>query len=511
MRFLVIGLVLLWSGSASGQYFQYSQYNFTPQRINPAQVGSTDYAALSFDYRSQGTDGGFRLNSNILNVEYPLITRSRVRWSGVGISLMDDRSGQAGIFNTQEVGVTYAVHIRLAKDQELGIGFKGLYQNRKLDLDGLYTGAQFIPDRGFDESIASGENLGFLRSDYFTFSAGIYWHQVDREGNTVAYAGGSFFDFNKPDESFIGTPSDLPSTLVGSLGFRIYQRGNMSIYPELLYTHSASTSVINTGVIFRADLDANTSKVPAHVDLIAKYVVGRSGILGLQYHNERFSLGVSYDFPFAKSKVANTGAFEVGLAFRKLVKRANRDKSKGKNAEEARPQGKKLAASVGVKPPPKARPVVTDSTVEPSPKGNLSTRLKAKQDSIAVAANAGNISHEPLVLEKATLHFNFAFNSSSLDESATAYLDDLADALQDNPELNIRLVGHTDNVGSDKFNLRLSRHRAQTLKDYLVSQGVGETRISIEGRGMQEPLNGNETEEERAVNRRVELTILYQQ
>jgi outer membrane protein OmpA-like peptidoglycan-associated protein len=269
--------------------------------------------------------------------------------------------------------------------------------------------------------------------------------------------------------------------------------------------------VINTGAIFRADLDANTSKVPAHVDLIAKYVFGRSGILGFQYHNERFSIGVSYDFPFATSRVANTGAFEVGLAFRKLVKRAQRDKSNNKKAGEARPTGKKLAASVGVKPPPKARPAAADSTIGPATKGDLSARLKQKQDSVATRANAGNISHEPLVLEKATLHFNFAFNSTTLDEHARKYLDDLADALLDNPELKISLVGHTDNVGSDKFNLRLSRHRAQTLKDYLVSKEVTESRISVEGKGMQEPLNGNETEEERAANRRVELTILYQQ
>mgnify|MGYP002336112607 FL=1 len=143
-------------------------------------------------------------------------------------------------------------------------------------------------------------------------------------------------------------------------------------------------------------------------------------------------------------------------------------------------------------------------------KEDMSTRLKHKQDSIIAEAIAGRVNHEPLVLEKATLHFNFEFNSATLDKEATQYLDDLAKALADNPELRIKLIGHTDNVGSEKFNLRLSIHRAQTLKDYLTARGVDGTRISAEGRGMKEPLNNNETEEDRSLNRRVELTILYE-
>ena len=64
-------------------------------------------------------------------------------------------------------------------------------------------------------------------------------------------------------------------------------------------------------------------------------------------------------------------------------------------------------------------------------------------------------------------------------------------------------------MGSEKFNQRLSINRAQTLKEYLVGKGVDSERIVADGKGMKEPLNKNETEEDRAKNRRVELTILY--
>jgi len=502
---------------ALAQYFQFSQYNFTPQRINPAQVASSDYASLSFDYRNQATEGGFHLNSNILNASYPLVGKNGNRWSGVGISLMDDRSGQAGIFNTQEIALSYAVNVNIAKFQSLSLGVKALYQSRKINLDGLYTGSQYIPDRGFDESISSGEDLGLLKNNFMTFSTGLYWQQTDKTGNILGYWGISFFDFNKPEDSFLEPSSQLNTTFVGTLGFRIYHEGNMSIYPEVLFTRSASNNVVNAGTIIRCDLKSNPNQIASHVDLITKYVFGRSGILGFQFHNEIFSVGFTYDFPVLTRNVANTGAFELGLALRKLVSRKKSNQRVDKDGKPIQSQtvkntpGKKLGATVGVKKPNPVKAATDSSRIKNNAgKEDLSSRLKQKQDSVMTQANAGNVHHEPLILEKATLHFNFEFNSTTLDEHATLYLDDLAKALLDNPELKIKLVGHTDNIGSEKFNLRLSMHRAQTLKDYLVERGVAGTRISTEGKGMTEPLNNNQTEEDRSRNRRVELTILYQ-
>src|SRR5688572_29156918 len=517
VKIMFAGLLLGQAFHSHAQYFQFSQYNFTPQRINPALVASSDYASLSFVYRNQGTDGGFHLSSNSLNASYPLVKKNGSRWSGVGLSFMDDRSGKAGIFNTQEVGLSYGVSVDVAKFQSLSLGIRALYKTSKYNLDGLYTGSQYIPDRGFDESVSSGENLGQLTNHFMTFAAGLYWQQTDRIGNTIARFGFSFFDINKPEDSFLEPASQLNTTAMGEFSFRIYHNGNMSFYPEILYTRSAANNVVNAGVVARCDLEPNAKKETPHVDLIAKYVFGRSGILGFQYHNEVFSLGFTYDFPMVADNVANTGAFENGFAIRKLVvkKKANRNEKDPKSAQAQKgqnPQGKKLGATVGVKKPPTPKPATDTSNVKTTAKKeDMSARLKQKQDSVITQANAGNLKHEPLVLEKATLHFNFEFNSTSLDKETTEYLDELAQALTDNPELKIKLVGHTDNVGSAKFNQRLSVNRAQTLKDYLVEKGVDGERITSDGKGMTEPLNNNETEEDRAKNRRVELTILYEQ
>src|SRR5688500_3588374 len=116
MMVLMIGIT---QGSLA-QYFQFSQYNFTPLRVNPALVGSSDFATASLLYRNQSTEGGFHLTSNSLSATYPLINKKRwIRWGGIGIGFLDDRSGHAGIFSRQEASLAYAVNVFVAKRQSL--------------------------------------------------------------------------------------------------------------------------------------------------------------------------------------------------------------------------------------------------------------------------------------------------------------------------------------------------------------------------------------------------------
>src|SRR6187551_849691 len=252
MRIFFVGWLLLcctWESAA--QYFQFSQYNFTPQRINPAQVTTSDYATISYDYRNQSTGGNFNLSSNIVNASYPFLARNGTRWSGIGLSFMDDRSGQAGIFKTNEVALSYAISVTIDKGQTLSLGMKGVYQSQKINLDGLQTGSQYLPDRGFDESISNGENLSGVNYNYVTFSAGLYWQQVDRRGDKIAYWGISFFDFNKPEDEYLESIGQLNSTVVASAGFRLYHQGNISFLPEVLYTRNSNRNVLNVGGITR--------------------------------------------------------------------------------------------------------------------------------------------------------------------------------------------------------------------------------------------------------------------
>jgi outer membrane protein OmpA-like peptidoglycan-associated protein len=237
-------------------------------------------------------------------------------------------------------------------------------------------------------------------------------------------------------------------------------------------------------------------------------VWGRSGIIGLQLHRENISIGVSYDFPVFIKNVANIGAFEIGLELRKLVtpKRKNKTANKKPPKDKQAPVEKVKSTSAQKE---LAKVHVTDSTVNVKLDSvRVMYRTQARQDSVAASGAAGKIQHQPLILEEATLKFGFMFNSTKLSPGTEQYMEDLAIVLLDNPTLKIRLVGHTDNVGSEKFNLMLSIQRAQKLKDFLLKKGVASDKVEVAGKGMSQPLNDNKTEQKRSANRRVELTIL---
>jgi outer membrane protein OmpA-like peptidoglycan-associated protein len=86
-------------------------------------------------------------------------------------------------------------------------------------------------------------------------------------------------------------------------------------------------------------------------------------------------------------------------------------------------------------------------------------------------------------------------------------LDQFASGLANQPNTEVRIIGHTDNVGSDATNDPLSVQRAQAARNYLAARGVDPNRVVIAGRGEREPIADNSTEAGRAHNRRVEIYL----
>jgi len=516
MRFLNTRMLLVFAfislaGQGYGQYFQFSQFNFTPQRVNPALVSGSNYILSSFDFRNQKTGGDFDLTSNSFSISYPFINRKGQRWSGIGFSFLDDRSGFAGVYSTQEVAVSYGVTVPIVKFHSISFGMKLLYLNQNADLTKLFTESQYVGDRGFDPSVDNGEPGDRWHENTFTISSGMYWQNTDKRGNKISYAGFSFFDFNKSDVLW-GNADGIHTTMVLMAGQRVYTKDKISVFPEILYTVNSSNHILNAGVVTSYELKSYSRELPERIDFISKYILNKSALVGVQLHRRNFAVGVSYDIPVGKQQVSNQGAIEVGLEWKKLVSPLRSKKKKKKRTPATKTedlprvtQADSIQRDVEEKIEVKI-PAEEKSTVEMT----LSEKLKVRQDSVLALADAGLISHESFELDKTTLHFNFEFNSAGIGNDASDYLDQLADALHDNPDLNVRLVGHTDNVGSDKFNMRLSVERARAVYDYLVKKGIEADRIKVEGSGMRMPLNSNATEAERALNRRVELTILYE-
>jgi outer membrane protein OmpA-like peptidoglycan-associated protein len=124
---------------------------------------------------------------------------------------------------------------------------------------------------------------------------------------------------------------------------------------------------------------------------------------------------------------------------------------------------------------------------------NELSELKAKQTERGLVITLGDVL--------------FEFNKAELKEGAARNLAPLVKALTTDIEQTVIVEGHTDNIGSKDYNVSLSEKRAESVKAYLVGQGIDGARISTDGLGFDYPVASNDTNEGRQQNRRVEIIL----
>lgn len=101
----------------------------------------------------------------------------------------------------------------------------------------------------------------------------------------------------------------------------------------------------------------------------------------------------------------------------------------------------------------------------------------------------------------------FDINSAKLQSRSYAPLDELAQILKDNPSYKLAIESHTDNTGTNEYNLKLSNNRSATVMNYLVGKGIDASRLTASGFGEENPIATNDTKEGRTLNRRSELKL----
>lgn len=149
---------------------------------------------------------------------------------------------------------------------------------------------------------------------------------------------------------------------------------------------------------------------------------------------------------------------------------------------------------------PPAAPVVMDSDGD---------GVMDDADQCALTAPAMKVDATGCVIKQTLVlrNINFATASGEITEESKRVLDKIAEGMQGQPDMTIEIDGHTDAVGAQAYNLKLSKMRAEFVRIYLASKGIKPERMSVNGFGEFKPVADNKTEAGRAQNRRVEFKI----
>jgi OOP family OmpA-OmpF porin len=101
----------------------------------------------------------------------------------------------------------------------------------------------------------------------------------------------------------------------------------------------------------------------------------------------------------------------------------------------------------------------------------------------------------------------FDFDKATLKPEGIRALDSIVQQLKNDPSLRADIVGHTDGVGTEQYNMGLSERRAKAVSTHMVRNGIAATRLNVSWKGKTQPVASNATPEGRAQNRRVDITV----
>lgn len=476
--------------SAQDAYF--TQTPAVPLQTNPARIATDNHATLMLDYRHQQFLEDVSLQSTVITGTYPLIRQgTNERWGGIGITLLNDYSEDAQLFRRTQLEAAFAYNTTLAPRTYLSGGFQGGYHQQRFSAANITTGRQYVRNQGFDPSVDTGEPLSDARSDYWNLGVGVQLYRTDARQEAMTYLGAAVQRAQQPSGSFLNGDYRLARRYVVQGGQRVFDNRTWTITPNVLWMHEGSQNLLRAGAEYRYHFKNNNPLDPLQsgsVDFGTYYTDAKAIALSLQFNQPYFSAGFSYDIGTSSQAMQN--ATELTLAIRKTINRPKptkvvRDYSVG----EVRKFYEKKPKAVPEKP-----------AIPPA-------KNQSMVDNATITDQQGADAHHTSVAFSLKKTFEFAFDNASLTPEAQAYFDDFVGLMQMNPKLQLKVIGHTDNVGKERVNLKVSLARAKSVKDYLVAQGVGKNRITVAGVGASEPMVPNNTAANRAKNRRVELIV----
>ena len=501
--FLISTIILISANGIFAQDYFFREYLTTPVLVNPALMAIDNDAAIFINYRNQNIGSDHNLHTSKISFKYPILSKNNLRRGAVGVALIDDRAGNHSFLQLQSVIPSLAYNLNFQDNHFLSFALNAAFYRQSIDQKFLKTGMQYVPERGFVSNLPIGENFPADVQNYTGLDFGILWYYQERNF-TDAWLGLSIINMNRPGISLLSENTiRAPSRFNINGGVNLLKHQNAALITDFLLSHQdGRTSLFYGGKLeyfLASDSEGKVLSAGIH------HAWGKSMVFSAGLRQQSFSFSFNYELDMGNNREGTPfyNATEYALVLKKTITPGNR---KSKNIPRKSNPGTAIQ--------PSRKKTIQLSTLESSfpdsSKSNNENAIVEKnepvQNDTLVDEIREEVNNEASILgSKKSIHFDF--NSTKIKDESHLLLEQVIRMMQRNKDLNIVLIGHTDNVGSEAANLIVSKKRAESIAGFLMKNGINKSKIKTVGKGELEPLNDNSTPEKQAENRRVEFII----
>ena len=442
-------LCLLFANICSAQQLPYySLYMFNDAVINPAVCGTKSFDRIMISSSSQwaGFDGA--PETQLLSY-----TRNQGKSVGIGGILFNDVTGPISKTGMQ---VSYAYNFNVSESYKLSLGLAGSVFQYSFDSE-----MAVLHDEIFDPAVQGGVESSLVKDA--TFGAYFYDEKY-------------FIGISLPQllQSKIKLNSDnnnLSRHYFITTGYKFNLSENIDFEPSMMLKSTESSPFqydINLRAIYNKQLWGGFSYRDNDAVI---------AMLGINFKN--YIIGYSFDYTTSDINTHTTGSHSVMLGY-----------------------------TFGYQKPD----VIIESFIDTDNDGVIDEEDECPKTAGLPENNGCPILtlEQEAVVDTAFSNLEFVFSKAEITFDSYKSLTRLGIMLMDNPDMRLRIEGHTDNFGGESMNMTLSQARASSVKSFLTDRGVDEKSIKTYYYGEQKPIATNDTEQGRAKNRRVELTIYFE-
>jgi len=375
-----------------------------------------------------------------------------------------------------------------------------------LDLSGFTTSSQFVPGRGFNEAIQNGEIRNDIVQTESRIHTGLAYQQRNEDEIVIMDAGLSFRDLSLQS---IGSEDAVPASFIANVTRKVSVGRNNYVGGEVYFNRINTDNSLIVGAVFDHLVNWSQKNQFWHDELsfIARYHTIGYVSFAMQVKKEALTIGLSHDFYRGSNPINNGTEVAIGYEFAspeiqfKKRRRGKRRKKKSNRIRRSIPppvRGKSTVSKTPVK-----NDDIDQETEEEDDEADEADDVLEGEDVKETSENNHDFSFE---LDKLYL-LTFEFGSYQLTEESDAYISFVQQELKIKPDYKIIIYGHTDDIGSDADNIKLSLKRAATVEKYFLKNGFSADQIEVVGKGEAEPIASNDHAQGRSENRRVEIKV----